>query len=147
LIAAKRKSKEARGMKVQYQFCTETVEIEVDDKWGAVVLDLDRQEHNTNQTETRRHCSLEAYNLDDALLPSNEDVAGMVEGSDAIDTILKSLTQEQREMVRAICLDGMTEAEYGRLVGMSQAAISQKMRTAKKKIKKFFQTLIFSLLP
>lgn len=31
-------------MKIKYQFATETVEIEVDDDWGSLVIDLDRQE-------------------------------------------------------------------------------------------------------
>ena len=61
-------------MKIKYEFATETVEIEVTDDWGAIVVDLDRQDYNTDHKETRRHCSLEAYNLDDGLLPSDENV-------------------------------------------------------------------------
>ena len=53
-------------MKIKYQFATETVEIEVTENWGNVIVDLDRQEYNNNHTETRRHCSLEALNLDDS---------------------------------------------------------------------------------
>ena len=30
-------------MKIKYQFATETVEIEVADDWGNLVIDLDRQ--------------------------------------------------------------------------------------------------------
>ena len=33
-------------MKIKYQFATETVEIEVADDWGNLVIDLDRQEYN-----------------------------------------------------------------------------------------------------
>ena len=47
-------------MKIKYEFATETVEIEVTDDWGAIVVDLDRQDYNTDHKETRRHCSLEA---------------------------------------------------------------------------------------
>ena len=47
-------------MKIKYEFATETVEIEVDETWGTVLVDLDRQEYNNDQSETRRHCSLEA---------------------------------------------------------------------------------------
>ena len=61
-------------MKIKYQFVNESVEIEVDEEWANVVIELDRLEHNSNQTETRRHCSLEALNLDDAYLPSDVDV-------------------------------------------------------------------------
>lgn len=44
-------------MKIKYQFATETVEIEVADDWGNLVIDLDRQEYNNDHTETRRHVS------------------------------------------------------------------------------------------
>ena len=56
-------------MKIKYEFANETVEVEVSEEWGSIVVDLDRQEYNANHRETRRHCSLEAYNLDDALIP------------------------------------------------------------------------------
>ena len=61
-------------MKIEYKFVTGTVEVEVPDEWETVLVDLDRQEYNNDHKETRRHCSLEAYNLDDGLLPSDEDV-------------------------------------------------------------------------
>ena len=61
-------------MKIKYVFCNEEVEIEVSEEWGAIILDMDREERNNNQTETRRHCSLDALNLDDAYLPSGEDL-------------------------------------------------------------------------
>ena len=62
-------------MKVRYEFVTgEFTEIEVDDSLGELLVDFDRQEYNNNHKETRRHCSLDAYNLDDALFPSDVDV-------------------------------------------------------------------------
>ena len=47
-------------MKIKYQFATETVEIEVADDWGNLVIDLNRQEYNIDHKETRRHISLDA---------------------------------------------------------------------------------------
>ena len=47
-------------MKIKYQFATETVEIEVSDDWGNLVIDLDRQEYNNDHKENRRHVSLDA---------------------------------------------------------------------------------------
>ena len=46
-------------MKIQYQFADKTVEIEVSDEWGNILIDLDRQEYNNDHKETRRHASLE----------------------------------------------------------------------------------------
>ena len=61
-------------MKYEYITVAGKTRIEVDDSWGNVLLELDRLEHNNDQTETRRHASLEAFNLDDALFPSGEDI-------------------------------------------------------------------------
>lgn len=61
-------------MKIKYEFANEAVEIEVEEKWATIVLDLDREEYNDNHRETRRHCSLDAMNVDDTLLPSDVDV-------------------------------------------------------------------------
>ena len=62
-------------MLIKYQFADgTTTEVEVSEEIGAVILDLDRQEYNVNHRETRRHCSLEAFDLDGNLLPSKDDV-------------------------------------------------------------------------
>lgn len=47
-------------MKIQYKFATETVTIEVDDRWGELLVDLNRQEYNNDHKETRRHSSMDA---------------------------------------------------------------------------------------
>lgn len=39
-------------MKIQYKFATETVTIEVDDRWGELLVDLNRQEYNNDHKET-----------------------------------------------------------------------------------------------
>ena len=51
-------------MKVKYQFVNEMVEIEVDNDWSAVITELDRKERNNNKTETRRHCSFDAFDME-----------------------------------------------------------------------------------
>ena len=71
-------------MKIKYAFQSGVVtEVEVSDEIGAVIIELDRQEYNVNHKETRRHCSLDAFNLDDALFPdllqSNPDIMGLLE--------------------------------------------------------------------
>ena len=59
-------------MKIKYEYVNETVEIEVDEKWAAVLQELDRQEHNNDQTETRRHASY-SYGDDGEWLIEDED--------------------------------------------------------------------------
>ena len=63
-------------MKIKYEFANETVEIEVEENWGAVLVELDRQEYNNDHAETRRHISLESSVEEggNAWLPSDADV-------------------------------------------------------------------------
>lgn len=70
-------------MIIKYAFRDGAVtEVEVSDEIGAVIIDLDRQEYNVNHKEVRRHCSLDAFNLDDALFPSDDDVEAEVATKD-----------------------------------------------------------------
>jgi len=127
-------------MKITYTFANgETTELEVTSEWGAVVLDLDRQEYNANHRETRRHASLEAFNLDDALFPSDENVAGEVERRErdsAIERAINLLLPAQQELIRQIFFEGMSATEIARRDGVDKSAISHRLDRALKKLKK-----------
>ena len=43
-------------------------------EWLELLLDLDRREYNNNQTETRRHVSLNALDQDDNQIPNEKDL-------------------------------------------------------------------------
>jgi len=129
-------------MKIKYEFVTETVEVEVEDNLGSVIVDLDRQEHNNNQTQTRRHCSLEALDLDNTLLPSNEDIESDYIRNQEVQELyhaISQLTDKQQQLIRAVFFEGVTVSEYGRLCGISQEAASQQKKTALKKLKKLLE--------
>ena len=46
-------------MKRTYHFVNESKEVEIEEKWGQVLKELDRLEYNNNHRETRRHSSLD----------------------------------------------------------------------------------------
>lgn len=127
-------------MKIEYKFVTGTVEVEVPDDWGALLVDLDRQEYNNDHRETRRHCSLEAYNLDDALLPSDEDVVRDIlkaEDDGRLHEALSRLDADQRELIDALYFEGIKAADFAKQKGVSPSAITQRKATALKKLKRF----------
>ncbi len=127
-------------MKVKYEFVTGTVEVEVTDDWGTLLVDLDRQEYNINHKETRRHCSLDAYNQDDALLPSDEDVVRDIlaaEDNQRLFEAIAHLDAEQQELVRAIFFGKMSVSEYAKRHGITQPAASQRKKAVLKKLKEF----------
>lgn len=128
-------------MKIKYEFANETIEIEVEEEWADIVIDLDRQEYNVNHKETRRHCSLEAYNLDDALLPSDEDVERDViadEDKKRLYKAIAALTPDQQELVRRVYFNNERLADIAREQGVSRAALTNRMNRIVSSLKKFF---------
>ena len=127
-------------MKIYYESVTGKIELDVPEKWGKIKVDLDRQEYNVNHKETRRHCSLEAYNLDGNLLPSETNIEVEVlkneERQELMDAIEK-LTPDQRNLIKAVFFDGVSISEYAKKKGVSQPAITQRKETALKKLKNF----------
>jgi len=129
-------------MKIKYEFATETVEIEVDETWGTVLVDLDRQEYNNDQSETRRHCSLEAYGEKHTELTTEEDSFATLlrkETAEAIEKALEQLKPAHRELIQALFFDGISNEEYASRCGVTPGAISQRKATALKKLKKFLK--------
>ncbi len=126
-------------MKYQYEFIGETVEIEVTEEWVTVLEDLDRQEYNVNHKETRRHCSLEAYNQDNALLPSDVDVLGDVLGIEDRDRLMAAISQlspDQRDLVEAVFFKGIRIVDYAASRGVTHSAISHQKSNAIKILRK-----------
>ena len=119
-------------MKIKYEFANESVEIEVDETWGAVLIELDRQEHNNNQTETRRHCSLDAYNLDDGDL-------GITEDNRRLYAAIKKLEPRQQYLVEQVYFAGRKQIDLAKEEGVSHVAITYALQRAVKKLKKFLQ--------
>ena len=67
-------------MKITYEFVTgEVSEVEVDERLGGMLLDLDRQQENNDQKETRRHFSLNGMDYEGELFVSAEDTERAVE--------------------------------------------------------------------
>ena len=118
-------------MKIKYEFANESVEIEVEEKWATIVLDLDREEYNDNHRETRRHCSLDALNLDDGLLPSDMDEFEAVadaEGKRNLYQAIEKLSPQQKELIGRIYFQGEHPADIARELGVSKTAIHNRLQ-------------------
>ena len=128
-------------MKITYKFVTgEVAEVEVSEEIGAVIVDLDRQEYNNDHKETRRHYSLEArvyegmdYAVEDSDLealfvgPTNEE---------RLRAAIQKLDPDQQAMIRAIYFERVSVNDYAARMGVTQSAISHRLQTVKKKLKK-----------
>ena len=129
-------------MKFKYQFNNETVEIDVTDNWGAILFDFDRQEKNNNQTEKRRHCSLNALDQDDNLLPSSGDFSKAFAEKEEIIFFLEQLLPRQRYLLEQVHMHGRHLSKIAAEEGVSVAAISQALKRAEKAFKKIYNPTV-----
>ena len=110
-------------MKIKYEFVTGAVEVEVTDDWGTILVDLDRQEYNINHKETRRHCSLDAYNLDDTLFPSDVDVLRDIlraEDAERLYSAIAKLEPRQQKLIRQVFFEGCGYTDIARTEGLDE---------------------------
>ena len=127
-------------MKIKYAFATETIEVEISEKDANIIVDLDRQEYNVNHKETRRHCSLDAFNLDDALFPSDDNVEAEVAVKDEnrrLHAAIAKLSPRQQYLIRQVYFEGRKYTDIGREEGVDRTAISHATDRALKRLKKF----------
>ena len=130
-------------MKIKYTFATETVEIEVDEAWGTVLVDLDRQDYNNDQKESRRHCSLEAYDPEGQHVSDAFDIEKALQDCEKRDQLHKAigrLEPSQQALIYALFFQGISVSDYAKRCGISQPAVTQKKMRSIKSLKKILET-------
>lgn len=130
-------------MKIKYEFVTgEVVEIEVDEKWGEIVEELNYEEKMNDRKETRRHVSLDTgAEWSDWLITDDDpegDIIEMIETRKDFDRAMSLLNEKQRELLHALFVEGISQEEYAKETGVDQSAIAHQLQTVRKKLKKVF---------
>lgn len=128
-------------MKIKYEFVDGDVELEVSDEWASVLAELDRLERNNDKKEKRRHYSLEARTYEGAdYAVEDKGISALFEGlgdTERLNEALTHLSSKQQALIRAIYFEGISLSKYADIMGISQPAISQQLKTVYKKLKKF----------
>lgn len=124
-------------MKIKYKFATETVEIEVSEDWGNLVIDLDRLEYNNDHAETRRHISYDALDFDGDALAVEDPALAAYSEQDALREAIQQLTPNQQYIIRAYYFEGRTFTEIAQTLGVGVSSVSRAAERAKKTLKKF----------
>lgn len=124
-------------MKIKYVFADESLEIEVAEDWGNIVIELNRLEYNVDHKETRRHTSLESFTYEDKrFFDDGKDLLADLISSEAVSRAMSHLTERQRYLIRKICLEGWKYTEIAALEGVDESAIRHAVNRAKNKLKK-----------
>lgn len=106
-------------------------------EWLDLLLDLDRREYNNNQTETRRHCSLDSFNQDETLFASEKDGFEEFYEEEIWKEMCKVLTERERLVGDLFFRQGYKQKELAKIFKVNEARMSQIIRKIRKKLKKF----------
>jgi len=124
-----------------YKFADGTVStVEVNDEIFAAHEELETYERRNHWRETRRHYSLDYLNSKgiDFACGSGDLLSGLIkqESEQEFERFLQAtLRPKQVELFKQRVICGMTEAEIAKIEGVSQPAISQRLKTIFKKLK------------
>ncbi len=128
-------------MKITYEFVTgEISEVEVDERLGGMLLDLDRQQYNNDHKETRRHVSLDGIDYEGELFASAEDTERAVEHREDMARLysaMEALSSSQRELVKKVYFEERKITDIAREEGVSEAAIRNRLKKIYSRLKKF----------
>lgn len=128
-------------MKYTYWTQTGPVNVDVDEKWSEILKEMDREEYNSNQKETRRHVQLDVSRDKSQWLDNNEepieDTICRLETAEALDEAIATLTAKQRDVFMAIQFYGFSIGEVAEVKGISKQAVAKSLAQAKRKLKNF----------
>lgn len=123
-------------MKYTYRFVTgESIAVEVSAELEALLKNEDRMEYNNEQANTRRHISLDMAQedegmqfVDPASRPASDRIA-------RLQAAVAMLPEAQQALIRAAFYEGIPVSSIAQREGVSQPAITQRLKTIKKKLK------------
>ena len=127
-------------MKITYEFVTgEISEVEVDESLRGMLLDLDRQQENNDQKETRRHFSLDGMGYEGELFASAEDTERAVEHREDMARLysaMEFLSPSQRELVEKVYFEERKITDIACEEGVSHVAIIRRLNRIYEKLRK-----------
>ncbi len=127
-------------MVYKYETATETVEIEVTEEWAEKLKTLDREERNNNQKHARHQSHLRIEG--EWLAVEDEEIEALFKEKSETEKLheaLDMLKPMQREAIDLFYFKGKKQEEIASLLGISQQAVSDRLKTAEKNLKKFFE--------
>ena len=124
-------------MKYTYHFANgDSQEIEVTEAQYLILKDADRIEYNNDHANTRRHVSLDMVEADEGMQFADPSSLPMTEGVTLLYAAIEQLRPDQQKLIRAVYFEGVAVDEFATLENVSGSAISHRLRTAEKNLKK-----------
>ena len=123
-------------MKIKYKFANESIEVDVAENWGNILIELNRLEYNVDHTETRRHTSLSSFTYEDQkYFDAGTDLLAELIDSEVVSRAMANLTERQQYLIRKVYLEGWKLTEIAALEGVDESAIRHAVNRAKRRLK------------
>lgn len=117
--------------------------IEISNEMGTVIAEMNAEERNTTRKETRRHISLEAYDLSrdrlEATDSSPEDIICRREEIYALYQAINALNENQKQLIYRVFWLNESQYDIAREEGVSRTAIHNQLQRIFKKMKKILE--------
>ena len=128
-------------VKIMYRFADGHVEeLKVEPEVADALKELDRQEYNNTQKETRRHTSLSAVEYEDERFTArNADVLEKTlhrMDAEALRRALPVLTPAQQDLVRRVFFLGERPSDIAKTEGIDKSAITHRLERIYRQLKK-----------
>ena len=127
-------------VKITYRFADGHMEeLEVEPEVAETIKELDRQEYNNNQKESRRHVTFDVSEELAWLAVEDQRLARLLGGvtdEEMLYDAIGELNPNQQELIFSVFFKNISISEIARRSGVSQPAISQRVQTAINKLKK-----------
>ena len=117
------------------------IHLDNESDWLKVLKELDRVEYNNEQTQTRRHCSLDAYDKDERLISGEMDVLEQFLMKERWKDMLKHLTIREREVLDLYFCKGFTTLEIAHELNVGRTRITNIISSIRAKMKKYNNNL------
>ena len=125
--------------------------IEVSEAVYYAYFHMERQERTQEEKKQRNEVmsydalddgeTLGMENIADMSTPSMDDLAIAQELHDRLHHAVEALPKADRELIKAIYFDDLTEKDYAKAVGMSQTGVSYRRRKILSKLKLFLDIM------
>lgn len=127
-------------MKYKYRFSDDQVDIEVDEKWGAVLEDLDRKERNNNYSEVKKSIHYDAFDFEpDFMGEEDKALTALFDGSPAYEYAIQRIPKRGAEILLRRALKKEKFIDIATSYGIERANAMSRYYYARDRFIKFYK--------
>ena len=126
-------------MKYKYMSVIEKYEVEVDEQFHEILIEMDKKERNSERKHYRHNpISLSCVDPDEAWMKDDTNILNDLIYKESVLHILSCLSERQKYLIMECCLKDRTFVDLAREAHVTEGAIRHAVERAKSRIQKYF---------